>query len=236
MLIELFGVGATLVCGYACFRREEPPFEISKTVQPAVSADARGALGEALVSGELRRVLTRLCGNNYQLLDSLILIHKPGTAFPTAEIDHLAVTPFGIFVIETKHWSGVVTRGDSDDTLRLTMPDGQCLVRTSPLKQNAAKVRFVRSLLPPRLWAVEGLGVFSNPAARIDPALPMALLECSELYRLLRVRQQQFGLRGVGRLPVRVIAEAILRCADTRPEAGIDHRERIRADSCEIKE
>ncbi|MFM0156758.1 nuclease-related domain-containing protein [Paraburkholderia sediminicola] len=169
MLIGLFGVGATLVCGYACFRHEKAPFEISKTVQPVSSADARGALGEVLVSGELRRVLTRPCSNDYQILNSLILIHKPGTVFPTAEIDHLAVTSFGIFVIETKHWSRVVTRGDRDDTLRLTMPDGQCLVRTS---QNAVKVRFVRSLLPPRLWVVEGLGVFSNPAARIDAALP----------------------------------------------------------------
>ncbi|MFM0113478.1 nuclease-related domain-containing protein [Paraburkholderia nemoris] len=224
------------MCAYACFRREnEPSPTTSELARPRSSAAARGVLGEALVSTELRRCLTRLCGNNYQIFDSLILIHKPGAAFPTAEIDHLVITPFGIFVIETKHWSGVVTRGDRNDTLRLTIPDGQSFVRTSPLKQNATKVSFVRSLLPPRLWTVEGLGVFSNEVARMDPALPMALLECGELYPHLRTRQQQFGLRGVGRLPVRVISEALLKHADTRPEAGIEHRTRVQANSRELE-
>ncbi|MEX3854183.1 nuclease-related domain-containing protein [Paraburkholderia sp. BR10923] len=61
---------------------------------------------------------------------------------------------------ETKHWTGVVTHGETDDTVRLTTIDGQRFVRISPIKQNAAKVRFLRKLLPPRLCIVEGLGAF----------------------------------------------------------------------------
>ncbi len=66
------------------------------------------------VSAELRRHLARLCGDDWLVVDGLILIHSTRSAFPTAEIDHLAITPFGIFVIETKHWAGVVTHGETD--------------------------------------------------------------------------------------------------------------------------
>ncbi|CAH2801757.1 MAG: FIG00457213: hypothetical protein [uncultured Paraburkholderia sp.] len=142
-------------------------------------------------------------------------------------IDHLAITPFGVFVVETKHWAGIVTRGETDDTLTLTVADGQRFVRASPIKQNAAKVRFLRNLLPPRLWIVEGLGVFSHEAVMVAPSLLAVLLERSELYRHLRVRQQQFARAGIGRLPVRTISNAILRYADVRPEALAEHRQRI---------
>ncbi|SHK84225.1 hypothetical protein [Paraburkholderia terricola] len=97
------------------------------------------------------------------------------------------------------------------------------------MKQNAAKVRFLLNLLPPRLWTVEGLGVFSHEAVMVVPTLPAALLERSELYRHLRMRQQQFARTGTGRLPVRKIADVILQHADTRPEALVEHRQRIQA-------
>ncbi|MFM0145499.1 nuclease-related domain-containing protein [Paraburkholderia sp. RL18-085-BIA-A] len=188
---------------------------------------APGEEGERRISGDLHRHLARLCGDDWLVFDNLILIHAPGSAFPTAEIDHLVITPFGIFVIETKHWAGAVTRDESADMLMLAAIDGQRLARTSPMKQNAAKVRFLRGLLPPRLWIVEGLGVFSHEAGTVDPTLPAALLERGELYRHLRICQQRFAHTGTGRLPVRTVADAILRHADMRPQALVEHRQRI---------
>lgn len=227
MLIQTaFGLMASLFCAYVTFNDKRlPDADPSKGRVPF--SRERGEEGERQVSAELRWHLTRLCGDDWLVLDGLILIHAPGSTFPTAEIDHLAVTPFGIFVIETKHWNGVVTRGETDETLTLTTVDGQRLVRTSPLRQNAVKVRFLRNLLPPRLWIVEGLGVFSHDAATLAPTLPAALLERGELYRHLRVRQQQFARTGTGRLPIRAIADLILQYADTRPEALAEHRRRI---------
>lgn len=112
---------------------------------PAAFAQLRGEAGEAAVFVELRRVLTRLCGNNFHLHDGAVLIqHAPGTAFPTAEIDHLAVTPFGIFVIETKNWSGSITPGIYRDEVVRTSADGASEVRRSPIAQNRTKVAFLR--------------------------------------------------------------------------------------------
>lgn len=226
MLIQtVFGLMVALFYAYVSFNDKLlPDADASKGRTP--SSRDRGEEGERQVSAELRWHLARLCGDDWLVLDGLILIHAPGSTFPTAEIDHLAITPLGIFVIETKHWTGVVTRGETDETLTLTTVDGQRLVRTSPLRQNAAKVRFLRDLFPPRLWIVEGLGVFSHESAMVAPTLPAALLERSELYRHRRVRQQQFARTGTGRLPIRTIADVILQHADTRPEALAEHRER----------
>lgn len=226
MSVQLIVLGVVLLYAYLYFLWMR--FVGDEAPAPRTGRAARrGEEGERQVSADLRRHLARLCGDDWLVFDSLILIHAPGSAFPTAEIDHLAITPFGIFVIETKHWAGAVTGDETDDILMLTMADGQRLPRSSPMKQNAAKVRFLRGLLPPRLWIVEGLGVFSHDAATVDPTLPAALLERGELYRHLRIRLQQFVRTGTGRLPVHKIAEAILRHADTRPEALIEHRQRI---------
>ncbi|WCM20566.1 NERD domain-containing protein [Paraburkholderia bryophila] len=158
----------------------------------------------------------------------LILILVPGSVFPTAEIDHLAITRFAIFVIETRNWTGVVTHGETDETLTLATVDGQQLVRTSPIRQNAAKVRFLRDLLLSRVWIAEGRGVCSYEAAMVAPTLPATLLERSEFYRHLRVRQHRFAHKGTVPLPMRALAEAILRHADTRPEDFIEHRHAYR--------
>ncbi|WP_246217121.1 nuclease-related domain-containing protein [Paraburkholderia panacisoli] len=153
------------------------------------------------------------------MFDSLILIRAPGSAFPTAGIDHLVITPFGMFVTETKHWAGAVTREESADMLILPAIDGQRLARTSPMKHNAAKVRFLTGLLPPRLWIVEGLGVFSHEAGTVDPTLPAALLERDELYRYLRMCQQRFALTGTGALACAHARQRASAAADMRPQA-----------------
>lgn len=226
MLLQLIALGALLLwaylsCNSKCFLDDRAP--IAGTFPPM----APGEEGERRISGDLNRHLARLCGDDWLVFDGLILIHAPGSAFPTAEIDHLVITPFGIFVIETRHWAGAVTRGETDDKLMLAAIDGQRLARTSPMKQNAAKVRFLRGLLPPRLWNVEGLGVFSHEAGTVDPTLPAALLERGELYRHLRTCQKRFAHTGTGRLPVRTVADEILRHADMRPQALVEHRQRI---------
>lgn len=139
--MTIFGLVADALVIYIYLREwaTEPP--ASDTAVP-LSSEMRGVLGETLVSAELRRCLARICGGDCVIFDGLILVHAPAEAFPTAEVDHLAVTRFGVFVIETKHWAGIVRRGEQRDTLVLETHDGRSLTRTSPLKQNAAKVRF----------------------------------------------------------------------------------------------
>ncbi|WP_413197676.1 nuclease-related domain-containing protein [Pararobbsia alpina] len=104
---------------------------------------SKGVEGERSVEAELRSVLDWLCPGEYRLFGGLIVEHAPDTDFPTAEIDHLVITPFGIFVIETINWSGKIGRSAAHDRVTRTAPGGAISERRSPVAQNTSKVRYI---------------------------------------------------------------------------------------------
>ncbi|WP_175891319.1 nuclease-related domain-containing protein [Burkholderia cepacia] len=158
---------------------------------PITRSQASGDAGEARVLAELRRVLSQLCGNNFYVHPTaLLLLHAPGTEFPTAEIDHLVVTPFGIFVIETKNWAAAIAPGSSADTVVCHLPSGKREERRSPISQNRAKVAFLRGTLP-AIWNVQGLGVFANDDCTLSPDLPLALVTLRDLGYWLRTQRDR---------------------------------------------
>src|SRR5262249_8834416 len=63
------------------------------------SRPSKGALGERLVSRSLHRHLDR---HEYRLFNDLILPALDGTT----QIDHVIVSRYGVFVIETKNMKG----------------------------------------------------------------------------------------------------------------------------------
>lgn len=62
-----------------------------------------GLRGEHTVSRELHRL-----GGKYIILNDLML----RTAYGTCQIDHIVLSPYGIFVVETKNISGKITGND----------------------------------------------------------------------------------------------------------------------------
>ncbi|WP_244136592.1 nuclease-related domain-containing protein [Burkholderia sp. BCC0405] len=102
------------------------------SASPVTRAQVSGDVGEARVLAELRCILSQLCGDDfYAHPTALLLLHAPGTEYPTAEVDHLVVTPFGIFVIETKNWAGAIVPGSTADTVVCHQPGWQA--RRTPL-------------------------------------------------------------------------------------------------------
>ncbi|MFX1684432.1 nuclease-related domain-containing protein [Paraburkholderia sp. A1BS-2L] len=191
-------------------------------------AQQRGEAGEAAVLAELRRVLTWLCGANFHLHDGAVLIHHaPGTAFPTAEIDHLVVTSFGIFVIETKNWSGSITPGAHRDELVRTGADGAREIRRSPLAQNRTKVAFLSDKLP-CVWPIDGIGVFASPDCNLHPDLPLPLIHISELGHWMRQRRHEFAISGRKPVNVKTAWQAILLNASISESEIVAHRNRVR--------
>lgn len=235
-MTSLLGVAAIGYFGYRLARRAPrrrrsvpagSPHRHS--APPATRAMIRGEAGEAAVRAELRRVLAGLCGNDFYLHDGAVLVeHAPGTAFPTAEIDHIAVTPFGIFVIETKNWSGqIAAAANADDVVR-TGVDGVAEVRRSPLAQNRTKVAFLNRKLPP-VWPIEGLGVFAAADCTLHPGLPLPLIHINELALWLRQRRTDFGTARKKPVNVRVAWEAIMLNASISDFDLEEHRKRVRA-------
>jgi hypothetical protein len=103
--------------------------------------NVRGMLGEAKV----RRALSRLDQDRYRVLHNVFVPSRSGEGSMT-EVDHVIVSAFGIFVIETKHYSGWIY-GHPDDTkwTRTNFRHKQSFL--SPLKQNQGHINALACFL-----------------------------------------------------------------------------------------
>lgn len=190
-------------------------------------SDVRGAFGERTMQADLERILPELCGDDFYLHPGpVILNHAPGTAHPTAEVDHLAITPFGVFLFETKHWSGQIMPGPTPNELIRVGPDGVTETRKSPVAQSRSKVAFVQKLLTP-VWPVRAAGVFVDANSTLDPALPLDILSRHDVRQWLRTQRTSFLDKDVHPVRVDLVRDAILSASDTSPDAERKHKERV---------
>ena len=104
-------------------------------------AAIKGQRGEARV----RWILSSLPAHNFIALHDLLFETDKGTT----QIDHVVVSRFGIFVIETKNYKGLLV-GDEDDTHLSYYLGQQKYDVYNPLKQNSSHVRALMSILNDR--------------------------------------------------------------------------------------
>lgn len=67
----------------------------------------RGAIGEKRVKNQL----SKLPHEDYVILNDIMVETERGTS----QIDHVVVSPYGIFVIETKNFSGWIHGSESSE-------------------------------------------------------------------------------------------------------------------------
>lgn len=99
------------------------------------SAKVKGRVGEAIVSvGGLKRLDPKV----YRVFNDLVLPRPDGKG--TTQIDHVVVSDFGIFVIETKNYAGWIF-GDENARFWTQTIYGKKSRFQNPLHQNALHVR-----------------------------------------------------------------------------------------------
>ncbi len=129
-----------------------------------------GAIGEAAVSRNLRRYCA-------EVADDLIL---PDGRDGLTQVDHLALTPAGLVVVETKNYGGLMLGQARDRTWT------QCIGRQrhklqNPLRQNHGHIKAVEALAAG--VPVSGLVVFTN-RARFPKGRPAGVVSLSGLRRV----------------------------------------------------
>jgi hypothetical protein len=190
-------------------------------------SEERPSTSSPLVPEALRQALDCLCPDDYMLFEQIVLIHAPGTRFPTSKIDYLAVTPFGVFEILMMNFQGNVRRGPDAETVSILDEEGEVVLRTSPVRRQAATLRCLRALLLPQACPVEALAVPGYLPCLLDPLLPEAIMGVSELYHYLRVRMMQFLSSKRERVDLNRAVDAIATRVDARSEALDEHRARM---------
>lgn len=180
------------------------------------SPKVKGRIGEAIVSvGALKRLDPKV----YRVFNDLVLPRPDGEG--TTQIDHVVVSPFGIFVIETKNYAGWIF-GDKDSRYWTQVIYGKKSRFQNPLHQNALHVRAIavatglprecfydliyfvgdatlKTSLPPQVMT-EGLASYIRDfrvevIPQNDVASAVALLEAAERARPEQSRAHQRQVR-----------------------------------------
>jgi restriction system protein len=143
--------------------------------------ERKGARGERLVHNALTSVLDE---QEYRVLTDLILPVADGTT----QIDHLVLSRFGIFVIETKNMSGWIFGGA--DQQKWTQVQKRSKRRfQNPLRQNYAHVKAVQEILKVDQNALHNFVVFTGtakPKTAIPDSVAWGLEDLGKLIALQR--------------------------------------------------
>jgi len=99
----------------------------------------KGKLGEK----EMSRYLNRLPISEYIVLDDIMLENEFGK---TCQIDHVVLSIYGIFVIETKNYKGWIFGGENSEEWTQDIYGKKFRLR-NPIKQNYGHVKVLQKLL-----------------------------------------------------------------------------------------
>lgn len=105
---------------------------IGSAICAIFEAKIKGYMGERTVAAKL----SGLPETQYRLLNDVML----QTEYGTTQIDHIVVSIYGIFVIETKNYKGWITGSEFADNWTKNMYGTKYSFR-NPLKQNYAHVK-----------------------------------------------------------------------------------------------
>jgi len=103
------------------------------------SPSIKGRIGE----GSVNILLNRLDKEQYRVLNDVYISKSDGK---TAQIDHVVVSPYGIFVVETKNYKGWITGGETSQYwTQIIYQRKENLY--NPIKQNYGHIKALKVLL-----------------------------------------------------------------------------------------
>jgi hypothetical protein len=120
-------------------------FALVKAAIKQKSAEKKGAKGEALVASQIGHTLE---GVQYVINDFMFNVGQK-----SCQIDHIVINRNGVFVIETKNYSGRIYGSDNDKywTQKLASQTNRLY---SPVKQNASHVYNLSRVLSSHIFLV----------------------------------------------------------------------------------
>ena len=135
-------------------------------------------LGEDLVARTLQR---HFKGDNYHLLNHITLRHRGGTT----QVDHILVSRFGVFVIETKDYTGwIFAHADHATWTQVTFKDK--FKFQNPIHQNHLHVKAVQELFDfVPVSAIQSVVVFVGDA-EFKTDMPAGVFTLPQLVKHLR--------------------------------------------------
>lgn len=104
------------------------------------SAKIKGELGEDKISNILKTLPTK----HYRLINNVLLKREEGNV-NSSQIDHIVVSCYGIFIIETKNFNGLIT--GNDNSKEWTQHLNKKFQFYSPTRQNYGHIKALEESL-----------------------------------------------------------------------------------------
>lgn len=117
---------------------------------------SKGTMGERRVA----RMLSKKLPEDYVVVNDITIPCSLGTT----QIDHIVFSTHGIFVIETKNYSGWITGADKAEYWQKNMYGYKYRFR-NPIKQNYAHVKALQAMLPLGNHYFRSIVTFANSAS-----------------------------------------------------------------------
>ncbi len=146
----------------------------------------RGRIGEWRVHIALKRALP---ASHYSVFHDVTLRSGRTENGPATQIDHVVVSPYGVFVIETKHYSGWIFGAERDPQwTRVRFRSKQKF--QNPLLQNQCHVRALQELFGLDESHFHPLVVFTGSAEFKTP-MPARVTQLGGLVPFIQVRTHE---------------------------------------------
>ncbi|WP_405241606.1 NERD domain-containing protein [Lentisalinibacter salinarum] len=148
------------------------------------SPKVRGAKGESKVSTRLSLFLP---SGSYEVFNDVTL----PTARSSTQIDHIVISPFGVFVIETKNYSGwIFGSADARHWTQVLYKKKHRLF--NPLWQNAHHVKAVRRFLAlPDRYVFSVIVFVGNAKIKTKKKLPSNVVYLRQLRSFIRSKSER---------------------------------------------
>ena len=155
----------------------------------------KGRIGEWLVHQRLKHALP---ASHYTVFRDLPLRSATGGGDHAVRIDHVVVSPYGIFVIETRHYSGWIFGAEREpEWTRVHFRSRRRF--PNPLRQNHAHIRALQDLLGLDETMFHSLVVFSG-SAEIRTPMPPNVTRLGGMLPYIQVRTAELlGFEGAAR-------------------------------------
>ena len=154
---------------------------LGRLIGAVVQTPVKGVLGETKVKLGASLTLNSVL---YQKYHNVTL----PTVYGTTQIDHVFVSEFGVFVVETKNIGGRIYGGEHDREWTKEFPGGQKHKFLNPLLQNNGHVRAIEKILAgiglPK-QSVKSVVVFVGDA-RLEQEMPQNVTMGFEAARYIR--------------------------------------------------
>lgn len=166
--------------------------ETSGGYQAKVSGDQ----GELALSSVLRSL-----PDYYHVIDNVLLQTKKGST----QIDHIIVSPFGVFVVETKNHKGLIF-GDCYSRVWTQVLNGRAKFRMySPVLQNMGHIQHLSAQIRLSMDCIQGVIVFTNNDANLSNVNCPFCFNVDQLYYyIMQFKTQIFNEKQLVKLIKRI--------------------------------